>query len=720
MQRLYQVLASIMVVMLLYSCFATCAIMESKSVIPGQEDLSKLTYIDLLQLQNDISADYEAYHTPTDSQKSNVLSVTKDATQRYYAKKNIEITSWAWYDSEYTYTKDWDFYTLKTHLNYKDGNKKNKKVIIYAEIFNNNGRYNVSYLKADNTVILDSRSDYGDIVWFTEPKAKINEATNINLSKYTVQELKALENKVQKEYEKNHSVSKNEATVILSLTKSDFEQYCYKKNIEIKSYAWYDREYTYVRDWDYYWLETHVDYKTSSSSSTKTDQLYSEVCKINGNYELVFLKLGSTIIKDRRTELVIAKENGIPKYTWAAEKDSKKAENSLEEIPNVTPQIIYVTPEPETKMTPEIVYITPEPIPEITPEIIYITPTPNDGIFNVSLTELSDEQLAEAAEAIRAEQRARIKTHISLDKTEVILLVEKSHRIEATIIDLPNDERTPKLEWSTSDKKIATCSNNGLITAVSAGNAVITCGATLSDGTYIYEECKVKVNIPVSSITVDKDTVNLNGGEKYKPTFKFKPNNASNTELSFESSKPNVATVTSDGVIEGVGTGTAIITAKAVDGSKKSIEITVKVVDNRISEEKLKRILMFVTCNDRALDIFKADGNTIDKNKLHDYTYFSTMFKIIDEGKWTTLDGGNTWHVQNFLIQDKVYFGGYWQYSFDVRFDGTNYILDNGWCVHASELKWLDKSNPNRYGEYSLSNPNYDIYLIVSPNQIGE
>lgn len=719
MQKIFRTVLFTMILTTLFSCFSICAIMESESVIPGQEDLSKLTYMDLITLQNDISADYQEYHAPTDAQKNNVLYVTKNATERYYWKKNIEITSWAWYDSEYIYTKDWDFYTLKTHMNYRDSNKKNKKVIIYAEVFYNNGRYNVSYLKADNTVILDSRSDYGDILWFTEPKAKINEATNINLAKYTVQELKALENKVQKEYEKNHSVSKNEATIILTLSKSDLEQYCYKKNIEIKSYAWYDREYTYVRDWDYYWLETHVDYKTSSSSSTKTDQLYSEVCKINGNYELVFLKLGSTIIKDRRTELAIAKENGIPKYNWATENDSKKSENSLEEIPNVTPQTIYVTSEPEAKMTPEIIYITPEPIPEVTPEIIYITPTPNDGIFNVSLTELSDEQLAEAAEAIRVEQRARIKTHISLDKTEVILLVEKNQRIEATIIDLPKDEQMPKLEWSTSDKKIATCSNNGLITAVSAGNAVITCGATLSDGTYIYEECKVQVNVPVSSITVDKDTVKLNGGEKYKPTFKFKPNNASNTELSFKSSKPQVATVSSDGIIEGVGTGTAIITATTIDGSKKSVEITVKVVDNRISKETLRKILMFATCNDVAEDIFTADGMSFDKKKLHDYTYFSSILQIIDDGKWTTRDNGNTWHVQDFIVQHKIY-GGFRQYTFDVSYDGSKYVLNNGRVVSASKQKWLDKSDPSKYSEDNLSNLKFYVYLTVSPNQIGE
>ena len=49
------------------------------------------------------------------------------------------------------------------------------------------------------------------------------------------------------------------------------------------------------------------------------------------------------------------------------------AKSSDEVQPEITPQIVYVTPAPESKPTPTpiIIYVTPEP--EVTPQVIYVT-----------------------------------------------------------------------------------------------------------------------------------------------------------------------------------------------------------------------------------------------------------------------------------------------------------------------------------------------------------
>ena len=119
----------------------------------GETDLSKMPIKELQQLQYDISGTYKAYHTPTDSQKNAVLSATQNETQKYYSKKRIEVSGWAWYDSEYTYTRDWDFYTLKTHLDYKDSAKKSKKAIIESLELDNAKVLVLSYNKELNNVI---------------------------------------------------------------------------------------------------------------------------------------------------------------------------------------------------------------------------------------------------------------------------------------------------------------------------------------------------------------------------------------------------------------------------------------------------------------------------------------------------------------------------------------------------------------------------------------
>ena len=349
-----------------------------------------------------------------------------------------------------------------------------------------------------------------------------------------------------------------------------------------------------------------------------------------------------------------------------------------------------------------------------------VTPMPTDtyGVFAIAPRDMSDEQLEEAASAIKAEQRARIKTHIVFNPTEVELFVGKSQKIEATVVDLPEDEPSPKLEWITSDNNIVTC-NKGQIRAIAGGTATITCRTALSDGTVIDGTCTITVNVPVSTISVDNRHLNLSAGEKYTPTFSFKPSNASNTSLSYESSNSDVASVSNDGTIKGTGAGNATITAKALDGSGKSITISVKVVDNRISKETLRKLLMFATCNDVAEDIFTADGMDYDKRKLHDYSYFDSVLKIIDAGDWTTNDDGNHWHVKNFLVEHKIY-GGFRQYSFDASFNGKNYVLSNGHVVFAAKQSGLSKSDPSKYGEDNLSDLDFYVYLTVSPKQIGE
>ena len=234
----------------------------------------------------------------------------------------------------------------------------------------------------------------------------------------------------------------------------------------------------------------------------------------------------------------------------------------------------------------------------------------DNGFFAVSLDSLSDEQLEEAAAAVRAEQRARIKTKIVLDKDDITMIVGKNDKIIGNIEELPEGEKAPKLDWSTSDKSIVTV-NNGQIRAVAGGNAVVTCGANLSDGTYIYSECKVTVNVPITSLGVDKKTLDLTAGDSFSPTFSFKPDNASETGLVFESSNPDVASVTENGVITGVASGKATITVKTIDGSGKSVVISVNVKnDGYMKNMKGEDLYNKVISGERASN--KVEGGSSD------------------------------------------------------------------------------------------------------------
>ena len=77
-------------------------------------------------------------------------------------------------------------------------------------------------------------------------------------------------------------------------------------------------------------------------------------------------------------------------------------------------------------------------------------------------------------------------------------------------------------------------------------------------------------------------------------------------------------------------------------------------------------------------------------------------------------NGGNIWHVEGLLLQHKI-FKGYFLYKFDVRYDGKNYYMENGWLENASSLKWLESKDPSKWGEADLSNLDFYSCFVVSP-----
>ena len=197
-------------------------------------------------------------------------------------------------------------------------------------------------------------------------------------------------------------------------------------------------------------------------------------------------------------------------------------------------------------------------------------------VLSLNLTMATDEELADAAAKIAAEQRARIKTTITLDTTETTLNKGKKLKLTATVAGLPEGSQQPKLNWSSSDKTVATV-QNGNVTAVAAGEAIITCSIVLEDGVELVAECRVTVIVPVSSVTLEKKTVSMGVGESFQPAFKVQPQSASHQTLTFASSDEKVATVDAQGVITAVGPGKCTVTATSTDGSDKSATANVRV-----------------------------------------------------------------------------------------------------------------------------------------------
>ncbi|MBQ6708907.1 MAG: Ig domain-containing protein, partial [Clostridia bacterium] len=133
-----------------------------------------------------------------------------------------------------------------------------------------------------------------------------------------------------------------------------------------------------------------------------------------------------------------------------------------------------------------------------------------------------------------------------------------------------------RLEWTSSDEKVATISQTGRLTAVGTGTATITCKTT--DGTNLSDSCKINVSgIKVNKLQITVSVINWNAGKSSKFAPVIEPSNASNKTLLWKTSDESVATITQDGRLTAVSEGTAIISCETTDGSNLKASCTVNV-----------------------------------------------------------------------------------------------------------------------------------------------
>lgn len=153
-------------------------------------------------------------------------------------------------------------------------------------------------------------------------------------------------------------------------------------------------------------------------------------------------------------------------------------------------------------------------------------------------------------------------TGLTIDASGLDMLKGDNRTILATITPSNASEKT--IDWSSSDTSVAVVSENGVVTAVGSGEAVIK--AVTRDGSY-EKLCKVTVVQPVTGVSLAYDSLKLAVGKSKTLKANIEPADATNKKLIWESSDESVAAVTSSGVVRAKGPGNATILVTTEDGS---------------------------------------------------------------------------------------------------------------------------------------------------------
>ena len=200
------------------------------------------------------------------------------------------------------------------------------------------------------------------------------------------------------------------------------------------------------------------------------------------------------------------------------------------------------------------------------------------GVATVTVTTEDGGKTASCKVTVKA--KAVNVTEVTLDRTELTLTEGETGTLTATV--KPDNADNRKVTWISDKTDVATVDGAGKVTAVKAGEAVVT--VTTEDGGKT-ATCKVTVKakaVPVTGVEVNPWAVTLSVRGTSKLSYTIRPADATNQNVKWESESPSVATVDSEGNVQGVAAGTAKICVTTEDGGFKSYcTVTVKKAESK-------------------------------------------------------------------------------------------------------------------------------------------
>lgn len=157
------------------------------------------------------------------------------------------------------------------------------------------------------------------------------------------------------------------------------------------------------------------------------------------------------------------------------------------------------------------------------------------------------------------EKEKVVPATITLSEEVISLVAGTQQTLTATV-----SPAGTAIEWISNRTDVATV-EGGVVKAVAEGRAKIV--AKTDNSASICEVIVTNVPIPVTKISLNKTEVDMRAGDVERLTAVIQPEAATNRRITWSSSSDNIVTVQSNGTLIAHTTGSAMITAKTVDGN---------------------------------------------------------------------------------------------------------------------------------------------------------
>lgn len=162
---------------------------------------------------------------------------------------------------------------------------------------------------------------------------------------------------------------------------------------------------------------------------------------------------------------------------------------------------------------------------------------------------------------------------VTLDKSSLQLNTGETYTLK--VYYNGSEDAASWYNISSSNTAVATVTTDGLVTAIAPGTCTITFKEKYNS---VSATCAVTVinPTPVTSVSLNKLELELRESETEQLTASILPEDAGNKALTWTTTDPFTAKVSSSGLVTAVSAGTAVITATAHNGINASCNVTVK------------------------------------------------------------------------------------------------------------------------------------------------
>ena len=230
-----------------------------------------------------------------------------------------------------------------------------------------------------------------------------------------------------------------------------------------------------------------------------------------------------------------------------------------------------------------------------------------------------------------------ITTGINLDKPELTLDVNESSKYVAILSPYKVVDNT-SLSWQSNNPGIASVDANGVVTGITEGKATIIVKG--SNGLSASSEVTVtNINAPITNVSLNRSDLEIKKDSSSPLRAIVTPKETTDDKtLTWESNNPEVATVSSTGVVTARKPGNAIITVRTSNGLTDTCNVT---VISQITSVHLN--LTAITLDEGVSQTLRATINPSDTTDAKTLTWKSSneaVATVDQEGKVIALKEG--------------------------------------------------------------------------------